>query len=74
MRMLGIEANPVWASPEQDSKEADATTIATLVSAGIPWQVAAGRVGWSAAEIDDAEKFAAESAPPVDTSSGTIQA
>jgi hypothetical protein len=74
MRMLGIEANPVWASPEPDSKEADATTIATLVSAGIPWQVAAGRVGWSAAEIDDAEKFAAESAPPVDTSSGTIQA
>jgi hypothetical protein len=55
MALLGYDASPQWSDPEPDQDETNARTISTLVAAGIPWQSAAERQGWTADEIARAE-------------------
>lgn len=59
MALLGVDAEPVWADPEPDQDEANARTVAVLVGAGIPWQAAATRQGWTAEEVAAAEALTA---------------
>ena len=62
LNLIGIQAEPVWESPETRNDPTAAQVVADLVSAGIPWQVAAIRyLGFTPDEIAEAENMAQQS-------------
>jgi len=57
--MLGIDAEPMWRDPVVNDDLANAEVVAKLVSAGIPWQVAAQKyLGLKPDEIAEATMIA----------------
>lgn len=60
LAMLGVEATPLWRDVVVANEEANARIVATLVSAGIPWQVAAAKyLGLTPDEIAEATVLSA---------------
>lgn len=60
MALFDIDAEPIWRDPEVHNEAAVATTVATMVDAGVPWQTAVQMyAGWTEDEVADAEAVAA---------------
>lgn len=56
LALLGVEAEPVWKSPETRNEATDASAVSQMVMAGVPWQAAVQRyAGWSPDDVADAE-------------------
>jgi hypothetical protein len=54
LRLLGLDADPVWKSPVVNDDQANATVVRTLAEAGVPWQPLMERyLGWTAEEVAD---------------------
>ncbi len=59
--MLGVEAEPVWRDPTVNDDLSNARIVETLVSAGIPWQVAAVKyLGMTPDEVATAQSLVPE--------------
>ena len=52
--LLGIDADPVWRSPEILDETAAAATVRAFVDSGVPWQDAVKRyAGWTDEDVQD---------------------
>lgn len=60
--LLGYpDAEPIWRDPEVNDDTANAQVVATLVGAGVPWQVAVKKAaGWTDADVAEAELVMAQ--------------
>lgn len=59
LALLGIEAEPIWRDVEVHNDLTNAQVVSTLVSAGVPWQVAVEKfMGFSPDEINEATVLA----------------
>ncbi len=55
LQLLGIEAQPVWRDVVVQNDLSNAQVVSTLVSAGIPWQIAAQKyLGFTPDEMNEA--------------------
>jgi hypothetical protein len=59
--LLDVDAEPVWRDPEVNDDSSNAQVVATLVSAGVPWQVAVKKAaGWTDEDVAEAERVTSQ--------------
>lgn len=61
MRLVGVDADPIWRAPEANDDLKQAQVVDTFVRAGLPWETAAVKFGgMTPEEVDAAKHEAAE--------------
>jgi hypothetical protein len=69
LRLLGIDAEPAWRTPEVSSDLSEGETVRTYTDAGIPWQFAVRRyAGWSEDDVTEATA----GAPAIPPAAGAV--